>query len=77
MSTSRPEGQPQLDDYPLGLSGSLYRPSSYFNRLDPSSNARLGRLVDISEFSELNGETRTTGKLGVALAVPMLEVLDT
>jgi hypothetical protein len=52
MSTSRPEGQPQLYDYPLGLSGSLYRPSSYFNRLELSSNGRLGRLVDISALTK-------------------------
>lgn len=48
MSTSRPEDQRQLDDYPLGFSDGLYRPKSYCNRLDSSSNARLGRLVDNS-----------------------------
>jgi hypothetical protein len=47
MSTSRPEGQLQLDDYPLEFSGNLYSPSNYFDRLDSTSNARLGRLVDI------------------------------
>jgi hypothetical protein len=38
MSTSKLEGPCQLDSCLFGLSGCLYRPSSYFNRLESSSN---------------------------------------
>jgi hypothetical protein len=48
MSTSKLEGRCQLNSCLFRFSGCLYRPSSYFNRLESSSNVQLGLLIDMS-----------------------------
>jgi hypothetical protein len=71
MSTSRPKGQLQLDDYTLEFSGSLYRPSSYFDRLDSTSNAlaaiapleaiaNIGDSIVVTSFNPGNTVRRLT-----------------